>query len=188
MTNWNFYTDAAPVRDHVKKLRAYGIGGKQLAKLAKVSIGVINTLNQGNSHKRGVPTKKVTTGAAIRILSVEMKLANVADGATIDAKVTRRQLEALAAVGYSFKWVAEMIGMPRQVIYKTYAAERVYGRTARAIDDLFNRYAYTRRTSDLPHVRKAITRTLAQAKRFGWVPAAAWDDIYHDERPAVKVA
>lgn len=186
MSNWSFYTDAGPVRAHVHMLREYGIGAKQVAKIANVSIGVVNTLNQGNFSKRGVMTKKVTTGAAMRIMAVKPILANVADGASVDSRTTRRQMEALAAVGYSFGWIATQIGMKRSSIYLTYEAPRVLGRTARAIEALFNQYAYTRRVSNEVHIRKSISRTLAQAKRYGWVPAAAWDDIERDEYPADK--
>lgn len=187
MSKYNFYTDAAPIRAHVQKLNDYGIGVRQVAKLANVSYITVQTLMTGHSQARHRLTKKITTGAAIRLLKVEAKHENLAPGRQIPVKGARRRIQALCAQGYSLRWQCEKLGYGygnlQALVTRTKYCERA---TFDKIDALFNEYAYKKNVGHDRRSRQAVTRTINDAKKRGWLPAAAWDDIDLDKEKATR--
>ena len=187
MEKYNFYVPADPVRQHVLRLREFGIGHRQLAKLAKVSPVVIMTLLNGHAAFPGRPTTRITNGAAMRLLKIEPKHEHLADGAMICSQGSQRRIQALCSVGYSLRWQADRVGTKFANYQRILKQNKVTKLMAERIDELFVAYAYESNQARDTHGKKAITITKNHAKRNGWVAAAAWDDIDKDKLPYGKV-
>lgn len=186
MDKFSFYVPADPVREHVLRLRDFGIGHRQLAKVAKVSPVVIMTLLNGHPAYPGRPTTRITYGAATRLLKVKPEHQHLADGAMIGSRGSQRRIQALCAVGYSLRWQADTIGTQFPNYQRILKQDKITKSMADRIDELYNRYGFeTKRATD-SHGRKAITITKNYARRNGWVAGAAWDDIDKDKLPNGK--
>lgn len=187
MDKFSFYVPAEPVREHVLKLRDFGIGHRQLAKVAKVSPVVIMTLLNGHPAYPGRPTTRITYGAASRLLRIQPEHRHLADGAVIASKGSQRRIQALCAVGYSLRWQADAIGTKFPNYQRILRQDKITKSMAERIDELFTRYGFeTKRATDT-HGKKAITIAKNNAKRHGWVAGAAWDDIDKDKVPNGKL-
>ncbi len=174
---YEFYVPAKPVRDHVKQLKKFGIGERQLALLANVSYVTIRTLMNGHSSNPGVMTTRITQGAARRLLQIEAKWENLADGAMVDAKPSQRRIQAMCVVGYSLRWQADAIETKFANYQRILKNKKVTRETADKITNLYKRYAFTPNTANDTHGKKAISITKNYARRQGWHGAAAYDDI-----------
>lgn len=167
------WIDAAPVRDHVNTLRAAGMGPERIAEVAVgVSVGTLNALLFGDAADGLEPTKKIRRDRAEAILAVQAAVDLFADGARIDATGTRRRLQALAARGWPTAYLAERLGRHVRHLPRMRAAELVTARGARKVRDL-----YAELWDKVPPASAESRRARALARRRGWVPPMAWDDI-----------
>lgn len=187
MDNFSFYVPADPVRQHVLRLRDFGIGHRQLAKVAKVSPVVIMTLLNGHPAYPGRPTTRITFGAAQRLLKVQPEQRHLADGAVIGSRGTQRRIQALCAVGYSLRWQAETVGTKFPNYQRILKQNKVTKSMAERIDVVYRTYAFESKRADDTHGKKAITITKNYARRHGWVAGAAWDDIDKDKVPNGRI-
>lgn len=119
------------------------------------------------------------------VLSVRVSFETLRPGALIDATGTRRRIEALQCSGYSQSWIAERIGMDPPNFARVAKCDRVKVSTRNSIAAVFDEFVLVPRSSDVWHERTSISRTLNHARRSGFVPALAWDDIDFDVSPAV---
>lgn len=186
MDKFSFYVPADPVRQHVLRLRDFGIGHRQLAKVAKVSPVVIMTLLNGHPAYPGRPTTRITYGAATRLLRIEPEHRHLADGAMIGSRGSQRRIQALCSVGYSLRWQADTIGTKFANYQRILKQDKITKSMAERIDELYKTYAFEHQQSNETHGKKAITITKNHAKRKGWVAGAAWDDIDKDKLPYGK--
>lgn len=93
-----------------------------------------------------------------------------------DATATRRKVEALAALGWSKRYVGKRIGMnPNSVHRIGRKFPTVSVRVAEQVDKVYQELCMT--VGPGPAVR-------GTAKAKGWVPPLAWDDIDNDPAPA----
>lgn len=91
---------------------------------------------------------------------------------TVDGTVTRRQLAALQAIGWSLTDIGREIGKTQQSLSETFhRTAPVHRATAKAIAEAYERLHLT--PNDTPYA----TRTVARARRLGYAPPASWDDI-----------
>ena len=91
----------------------------------------------------------------------------------VDGTVTRRQLAALQAIGYSLTHLAGEIGRTQQSLSETFLRNAPAHRsTVKAIDELYRRLHAT------PAIGPAADRVRARAARLGYPSSLAWDDIY----------
>ena len=186
MEKFSFYVPAQPVREHVLRLRDFGIGHRQLAKVANVSPVVIMILLNGHPAYPGRPTTRITNGAATRLLKVQPEHRHLADGAMIGSRGSQRRIQALCAVGYSLRWQADAIGTKFPNYQRILKQDKITKSMADRIDELYRRYGFeTKRATDT-HGKKSITIAKNNAKRHGWVAGAAWDDIDTDKLPNGK--
>lgn len=98
---------------------------------------------------------------------------------------TTRRLQALTAIGYSLADLAEMLAMPLEHVRALSGARahRISPDTARAVAELYERLCMT------PVGGPDADLARRYARRRGWVPPLAWDDIDDDRGPAdVEVA
>lgn len=183
---FTFYVPAEPIREHVKTLREFGIGHRQLAKIANVSPVVIMTLMNGHSTSPGKMTTRITNGAAQRLLKIQPEHRHLADGAMINARGSQRRIQALCVQGYSLRWQATMIGTKYPNYHRILINDKITKQMAERIDELYKKHAYTPQRSDETHGKKAIGITKGYARKNKWVAAAAWNDIDRDRKPPKK--
>lgn len=170
---WQPFADAELARAHVRMLGSYGIGWKRTAELAGLSAGTVNHLMHSDP-----PSKRVQRKTLEAILSVEPRLENAAPKARVDATGTRRRIQALAAAGWPLNRIARELGWRRSKVSLVLGTfERVTVPTALAVralyEQLWDKPCPAANGNEAAGIRKAK----AHARRMGWAPPAAWDDI-----------
>ena len=155
--------DGDETRAHIAALLAAGstLGG--IGDQSGVSRSLIRRVEQGGRVTRA-------THAAIMA---------VAAPARVSALGARRRLQALACAGWSVGAITEHVGCSRDWLSRVRAgspgAARCTAGFAEAVATTFSALVMTPGPS---------RRTAAHARREGWAPALAWDDIDHDEAPS----
>jgi hypothetical protein len=89
-----------------------------------------------------------------------------------DGTITRRKLQALHALGYSLTEIGRRIGREQQSVSDTlHSTGPVHWRTERAVARLYDELENTPLEGPYAH------RTRLRARRLGYAPPAAYDDI-----------
>lgn len=179
---WDHWVDGDKVRAHVARLRDAGMGTKRIGDLAGISHGAMSKLLYGRPLKgggRGKPSAKVLRTTAEAILAVQPTLENLAAGQRFPVIGAARRLQALVALGYSQRSLAQRLGiMPANFTSLVHGTQPfVSVRTHRQVCDL---YAELARRLPEPVTRSekgAVTRAKKIAAKYGWVSPMAWDDI-----------
>lgn len=104
---------------------------------------------------------------------------------TIPALGTQRRLRALVALGHTFARIGEGLGITAAAAHAAAKRDRIYVRatTAAKVDALFEAWSMTLppTTTSIDRKNAAYARTVA--RRNGWAPPLAWDNIDTDEVP-----
>lgn len=161
------WTDAAPVREHVRALMAAGMGWRRIAAKAGVNPSAVHVILYG---KRGQTSTRILRRNADAILAVR---ADLADGALTSATGSVRRIRALQAMGWTLEDIGSRLGISKTNL-GTIAAG-VHGvtvATARKIAKVYDDLSMTYGPSD---------RTRSLAARRGWLPPLAWDDELIDD-------
>ena len=169
--------DVVPVREHIERLRAFGIGWKRVADLAGVSTSIVETIIYGQKDRPGEFRRRVKRETADAILAVEAKLENLRAGALIPAVGSIRRVQALAWNGWSIAEQARLIGMEPTNMQRMMTRDVVQLRTAYAIRGLFDRLWDQVPPVVRPRDNQRIAMVRNAARRKGWVSALAWEDI-----------
>lgn len=167
---WDPYADLEAVTAHVANLRANGHGVGSIATAARVSRSQVERIANRRSQRIG-------HAVATRILAV-----SVDQRGRIPAYRVARRLQALNALGYSTRHLADMLDTNQDVISDHLAGKRkwVQRRTMGAVAELYDRLSMT------PGGNAASARIAAAN---GHRPPLAWDDIDDpDETPGTSVA
>lgn len=130
------WTDAAPVRAHVRSLMSTspsandGMSPVRIARLAGVDPGALQRLIYGAQGQQ--PSRRILRSTAERLLAVEQT--DLADGALIDALWSWRRIEEMVGFGISRGEIARAIGQrgPKLQLSR----QRLTARNARAIERL----------------------------------------------------
>lgn len=172
---WQPFTDAQPVRDHVEAIRAAtGMSLKNLAAAADVTVATLDNLLYGGS--RFPAARQMRTESAIKLLAYWPTLDDYPDKAVIDGTGTRRRMQALAAIGWPANATHEQIGfLSLRSVEKLRYSTNVTALTARTVRDV---YAATPAGGAEEHGIPPwlAERCRAYAARLGWAPPVAWDD------------
>jgi hypothetical protein len=177
--NW---MDAQPVRDHVHVLGARGIGQRRVCALSGVSLWSFRYLMYGAPKRGFPPSRKISADSYRRIMSVQVELDHIAALGKVDATVTVRKLEALAAMGWSQKYIASRMDIAPGNSGMLFRRTKVSGFRARQVRDLFNELWDKR-----PERQDGYYyRQLRFAERQGFVTALAWNDIEDRNEPHPK--
>lgn len=180
---WKPLVDAGPVRSHIQTLRSAGIGWIRLAELTGMSTASLKAIVCGRSGK--TPVKRVRAATAEKVLAVRPEpVAQCADGALVDATGTRRRIQALAAVGFTFTSLAPHLSTNRLYVGDIAVADLVMARTARRTAEVYDRLWDA---DPLQHGATVggVSRARRLAAREGWPPPLAWDDDTIDDPAAV---
>ena len=172
------YTEAEPVRLHIKELNAAGLGLRRISELAGVNRKTLQWIVGGRSERSAPPSHKMLQDNADRILAVSIPTAvhdhGVANHQPVLALGTRRRLQALVAFGYPRSYLADRIGMLPSNASRLFNDDNthVLAVTARKIADLFDELSATPGPS---------SRARNDAARRGWAVPMAWDDDALDD-------
>lgn len=176
------FTDAAPVRAHIRQLMDAGMGWKQIARAAGVGHSAIEQLIYGRKGSRGDPRKgevlkRVLKSKADKIMAVEATLDTMAAGATVDAHQTRLLVQSLAVIGWSLSEIAHRVGAAPQNFHESLGRDQVSVATARKVRGVWRDLCMTPRVGTDRHVQASITRTKNAAKKNGWLSPLGLDDL-----------
>lgn len=105
---------------------------------------------------------------------------------TVPARGTRRRLEALVALGWSFRDISNRAGVVLQTVHRWHDSERVYKRTARTVAAVYDELSMTLPPQETAAQRNTVSRMHTLAKRRGFLPPLAWDDIDNDPAPSTS--
>lgn len=176
---WQPFVDAEPVRQHVQRLRAAGMGQKRVAELAGISSNTIAKLLYG-----ATPTRRVRPATAERLLSVTLGLDLFRAAALVDATGARRRLQALVALGWPMTELARRMGMAPSTFSQFMRSRTVRAVNARRVGELYESMWDQAPPRDTPQRRGAASRARTLARVEGWLPPLAWDDDTIDDPAA----
>jgi hypothetical protein len=88
----------------------------------------------------------------------------------------KRRVQALQAIGWSMNMLETRLGRSRSYLSALMTRDSMTPATFEAIADLYDQLSMTPGTS---------RRAIGDAKRGGFVPPLAWDDIDNDEAPSL---
>ncbi|MGW8430912.1 hypothetical protein ACWGJ9_07280 [Curtobacterium citreum] len=182
--------DASPVRQHIRRLGAFGIGVRQLGEISGVSPKAMNNLLYGatgqNHPRHGILPKRTGADIARRVLAVRADPAHLAPGTTVPARGARRRLQALMYQGWTQPALAARLGVSKKrVSFIATATPGVTKSTHERIAALFDELWDKRPPQNTEHDRTQSLRTRHHAIAAGWVSPLAWDDIDLDDAPAL---
>lgn len=172
------YTEAEPVRLHIKELNAAGLGLRRISQLSGVNRKTLQWIVGGRSERGTPPSYKVLQDNADRLLAIpipsSVRHQGVADHRPVAAVGTRRRLQALVAFGYPRCYLADRIGMLPSNFGRLLSDtnSQVLAITARKVVALFDELSATPGPS---------SRARKDAARRGWAVPMAWDDDTIDD-------
>ena len=103
--------DSAPVRQHLKHLRAQGMGRRTVAAASGVAPSSVAKLLRGDDYwfrTRG--PSQVSEETAEKLLAVKPSSDALADGARVDARPTQARLRMLREHGWTWTRIGEAVG------------------------------------------------------------------------------
>lgn len=173
---WQPFTDAAPVREHVLRLMAAGIGRRRIEKLSGVTGSVVCNLLYGKAGR--APTRRIRPQAAAALLALQAERTALADHQLVDATGFHRRMRALVAVGFSRAFLARRFGrttanFTRPTDKVTVATDR---RAREIYDELWNQDPFKHGMT-----AQAVSRARNLAAASGWAAPQAWDDERIDD-------
>ncbi|MFF5001747.1 hypothetical protein ACFY3G_02870 [Streptomyces phaeochromogenes] len=180
---WQPWTDAQPVREHVRRLQACAMGLRAIAAAAHVDRKRLQSILGGRPERGTGPQEKVRPALAAAVLAVEPTLDNLAATTVIGATGTTRRLQALVAGGWPQEHLGHKIGVSPGNFSRLVEAPTVIVRTVRAVRGL---YEECWRADPLEHgaSQGGITYAKRRAAQAGWAPVGAWDDESIDDPAA----
>jgi DNA-binding NarL/FixJ family response regulator len=179
---WRPFVDAAPVREHIRALRAAGIGVEQIAMLAGISTSHVRELaDPGRDGDPGI--RRVRPQTAHQVLRIRIDQANRASRSHVVATGTHRRLQALIAVGWPHDELATRLGRSSASLRRSMLSDSVTAQTAQDVSDLYEQLWNLRLPKSTDDQRAAADAARALAAERGWLPPLAGDDIDTDPDP-----
>lgn len=180
---WQPWTDAEPVRAHIRNLQACGMGLRAIASAADVDRKRLQAIITGRPDRGTGPQEQVRPALAAAVLAVEPTLENLAPSTLINPVGTRRRIGALVAVGWPQQHLAAWLGMTASNFGVMVRREHVLVRRALQVRALYD--ALWRADPSQHGATKAgIRRARKMAAANGWPPPGAWDDDTIDDPQA----
>jgi hypothetical protein len=180
---WQPWTDAAPVREHLLRLRECGLGTRRVAELADIDRKRLQAILTGRPERGTGPQAKCRPALTIAVLAIEPTLDNLAPSALISSVGTLRRLQALIAIGWPQAQLAARLGQTAANFSALMRRNTVTVRLTRAVRRLYDALWDA---DPLAHgvTAQAVSRARNAAAAAGWPPPAAWDDELIDDPTA----
>jgi len=138
---WQPYQPAEPVRRHVERLRAAGLGIDQIALLAGIAGSSLRFIVYGR------PSDQIKTSTAAKILGIAVTDQIRARRSTLDAAITRLHLRDLLAAGWTYPDLATQLGRSTANLRRTAKRSTVTVSTATAIAALHRQLLRSNKTA-----------------------------------------
>jgi hypothetical protein len=183
---WQPFTDAEPVREHIRSLTAAGLTEKNVADLAGVAQGSVFHLMHGT--KGSPPGRKIRREAAAKLLAIRAVADAIPAASVMPSAGTVRRLQALVAIGWPMSWLASRLGMKRSNLWALMRGTQVRAATAAAVRELYGELWGTPPAQGTPREQSVSRQAVAFAARRGWAPAMAWDDDAIDDPAATPAS
>lgn len=170
-------------REHVQRLRAAGMGVNRIAAVSGVPLSVLSRLLWAD-HRNGRVAKRMRRSTEAKLLALDVDLAT---SALVPGVGSRRRLQAMVALGWTQKRLAQLLGVEPENLRVTMRSERVFRSTSERVAELYERIG-----DEPPPVRNhweagAVTASRRRAAEAGWLPPAAWDDPDTDPEPVIPI-
>lgn len=167
--------DAEPVRAHVHRLMAAGMGRRTIMAKSQTSSGQMSKLL---GHGKHPGTRRMHADTARRLLDVRLELA---PSTPVDATGTLRRLRALVAVGWPQSELAWRLGWRDGNFSSLILGRRphVLQRTADEVRALYDELW------DVAPPAESAGRARRRAAAAGWTGPLSWDDETIDD-PAAR--
>lgn len=165
------YTDAAAARRHAKKLHAAGMTIRQISRRANLTEASLRDIFYGR-------TKRIRAEVQESVIAIQPEPTRW--GKHILVTGTRRRLQALNAIGYSYADLAARLGITEYAVRWDLNSPTEFVSTARAAQV---RRLYQQLADTLP--ANPQLRVLRNAARKGWLPPICWDDDTIDDPNAM---
>ena len=94
----------------------------------------------------------------------------------IDVTGSRRRVQALIALGWSVRNIAERLGGTEMVVTHILTRPTITAAKAKRVAQVFDQMSMRLPPDTTPDERRAISRSRNRAAREGWVTPLAWDD------------
>lgn len=171
------FVDPAPVRRHIGELMRTDMTADEIARRAGIAVGLIERLATGAGIGDAMLPINRTIAEAVLLVETAPPAGHVL------ARSTRRRIEALGAIGWSFTRLAPMLQMPEHSLEAILGALVIPEAKANAVAELYECLCMTPPddSSDEEHVLKVCA--IARANAEGWVSELGWDDIDEDPEP-----
>lgn len=180
---WQPWTDATPVRCHIRRLQSCGMGLRAIAAAASVDRKRLQHITSGRPERGMGPQEKVRPALAAAVLAVEPTLDNLAPSTLISPVGTRRRVQALVAAGWPQHHLAAHIGMSPGNFGTMLGREHVLVRRALAVRAMYDAL-WKADPAERGATAAGITRARGHAAANGWAPVGAWDDDTIDDPAA----
>ncbi len=127
--------DVTVAREHLEQLRATGMGVRTIAVRTGIPYTNLSDIVWGYTHRDGIRRRRghISADLEARILAVQPRFDDIADGASIDGRGTRRRLQALACMGWSGAALSRRLGIREYRLARITNAPRVLASTARVV-------------------------------------------------------
>ncbi|MFI6302139.1 hypothetical protein ACIBCH_09725 [Amycolatopsis thailandensis] len=176
--------DSAPVREHVLRLKAAGLGFPRIAELAGIHKQTVQYLMRGAAGRDSGPSRRIRRSTAELILAVDPDTAAPKDLAVVDATGTRRRLQALCVLGWSQSALAERLGLSQQNLNILIHGGGVRWARSRQVARLYDEMWNQKPVEETAVQRRDVAAVRRFAAGHGWVPPMAWDDDTIDDPKA----
>lgn len=103
---------------------------------------------------------------------------------TIPAIGTHRRIQALLAIGWTYRDMANRLGYSREAVRQVLLHQRVHRSTAEQIERVYRELSMTLPPTDTHAQRVTVARARNKAARNGWPVPLAWDDEAIDDPKA----
>lgn len=127
-------------------------------------------------YQRGCHCEACTAGARNyqkrRVLDAERGQPRMVNGTP-----THRKIEALGALGWTYYDIGLRAGKSREWVRQIVIRDMIRRSTATAIDELYGQMCMALPPRETRYQRHAVARQLGRARRLGWLPPLAWEDV-----------
>jgi hypothetical protein len=177
---WRPWTDAEPVRAHIRSLQSCGMGLRTIATCAGVDRKRLQAVLTGRPERGGGPQEKVRPALAAAVLAVEPTLENLAPSNLVSPLGMRRRVQALVAMGWPQHHLAAHLGMTPPNFGDMLRREHALVRRVVAVRAMYDQL-WRADPAEAGATAAGITRARRYAAERRWAPVGAWDDDTIDD-------
>ncbi len=145
--SWSPFTPAAPVREHLNRLRTAGVGVDRIARLANVPGSTVREIIYGSS---GRMFRQVRATTAARLLATIPETKVRSERSTVDASDTRTLIGSLRTRGMGWHEIADELGRSASSLQRSLKRPTVTVKTAADVAQLCQALGTVNRTQSGP--------------------------------------